>query len=254
MTTTPTTGTLTRTKKIDTLYPPREIVDNTKARRAWLADKAAEINALPNRSAKIVGTGSYQSVSVYEVTTVEGRVRLRGVCQCCGGSNVVDGGVMVLHGYTRPGDGYVIGRCPCVGDAPLNVDKTLTERFLAAAVVAHDAAEADLAKADRRERKASSALYADNVYTREEGAHAANPGRLSEKKAATMTPEAIAEHMAARKAWSAAFPLTSALVFAKEAHEAARNAEWRTRRAREHFAALHASGIHGTPLVEEVVA
>jgi hypothetical protein len=75
MTTTPTTGTLTRTKKIDTLYPPREIVDNTKARRAWLADKAAEINALPNRSAKIVGTGSYQSVSVYEVTTVEGRVR-----------------------------------------------------------------------------------------------------------------------------------------------------------------------------------
>jgi hypothetical protein len=67
---TPTmTNTATKTKrtKIADLRPPREIRENTKARREWLAAQCAEMNAAPNTEAKIVGTGSYQSVSVYRV-------------------------------------------------------------------------------------------------------------------------------------------------------------------------------------------
>lgn len=37
---------------------------------------------------------------------------VQGTCPCCFGAFVVKRGVMVLHGYKRPGHGYIIGNCP----------------------------------------------------------------------------------------------------------------------------------------------
>jgi hypothetical protein len=34
-----------------------------------------------------------------------------GECQVCGAYQVVNKGLMVLHGYKRPGDGFIMGRC-----------------------------------------------------------------------------------------------------------------------------------------------
>src|SRR5690348_12836281 len=154
-----TTALKTRTKKIETLYPPKEIRENTKARRAWVEAKVAEINLLPERSAKSVGTGSYQSVSVYSVITTEGRERLRGICQVCGNAQVVDGGKLVFHGYKRPGDGYTIGQCPGAGEEPLNVTDELTNRYLTLANARADRLGRALIAAQARHRDASRALY-----------------------------------------------------------------------------------------------
>lgn len=118
-----------RTKGAD-LYPPKDIRENTKARRAWLAETLAEQNALPGVEAKIVDTGSYQRVSVWTLTEVAGRERTRGTCQICGGSQVHDGG-LALHGYKRPRWGYIVGRCPGTAEAPAELDVTLTHAALA---------------------------------------------------------------------------------------------------------------------------
>lgn len=118
---------LTKTVKTDDIYPPREIRENTKARRAWLAERLAELHAAPQHAAsKIVGQGSYQRISVYVSTEADGRLRQRGTCQACGGSQVVDQGVMVLHGYERPGTGWINGRCMGVMHAPAEHDVTMS--------------------------------------------------------------------------------------------------------------------------------
>lgn len=45
-----------------------------------------------------------------EIKTNE--IKTTGTCACCFGTFVVKKGVMVLHGYKRPGIGYIIGNCP----------------------------------------------------------------------------------------------------------------------------------------------
>jgi hypothetical protein len=115
----------TTRKKVETVYPPKEIRDDTKARRSWLAAEADRINLEPSREAKIVGTGSYQSISVYKVLEVEARIQMRGTCQCCGSSVAVADGITSLHGYRRPGDGYTVGKCFGAKHAPANYDLSL---------------------------------------------------------------------------------------------------------------------------------
>ena len=136
--------------KLTELRPPADIVANTKARRAWVEAKVAEINAQPNREAKSIGTGSYQCVAVYETKEVECRIQMRGTCQVCGGEQVVDNdgkGRIVLHGYDRPGDGFIRGQCPGRGELPAEVSIVVTsewivscERNAAAAKAANEAA------------------------------------------------------------------------------------------------------------------
>jgi hypothetical protein len=95
------------------------------ARREWLAAKVAEIKAQPNRDAKVVGTGSYQRVSVYEVAEVASRIQYRGTCQVCGGQQAVVDGRLALHGYSRPGWGYTVGRCWGSHEQPAEVSIVL---------------------------------------------------------------------------------------------------------------------------------
>ena len=117
----------TKTKRtpLPALRPPMEIRDNTKARRAWLAEQLA---SLPKGiEGRITQQGSYQQLSRWTVTEVTARLRHRGTCQICGGSQVHDGGI-ALHGYRRPKWGYVIGRCEGTHLLPAELDITHTTR------------------------------------------------------------------------------------------------------------------------------
>ena len=98
-----------------------------KARRGWLEAEAARINAEPNREAKVVGTGSYMEISVYATEEVPCTLQYRGVCQVCGGDVAVRDGTIVLHGYERPGYGYVVGNCPGTYNLPANTSIELME-------------------------------------------------------------------------------------------------------------------------------
>jgi hypothetical protein len=127
----------TKTKKIQSHYPPREIRDETKARRAWLAAKAAEISAQPGREARIVGKGSYQEVAEYEVVQVQGREQMRGTCQCCGSDVAVDKAAddefqrTAHHGYKRPGWGYQTASCMGARALPYELGHDKLDRLVA---------------------------------------------------------------------------------------------------------------------------
>lgn len=242
------TATKTKLRKLAGIMPPREIRDNTKARRQWLADKVAEINAQPNRIAKIVGNGSYQEVSVSEITQVEGRLRHRGACQFCGNSQVVDSKVLVLHGYKRPGDGYVYGRCPGAGLKPLNSSKVHTENWLAEYVMAVETATKRLADAE----VAKTATYqAFNSSSESLTAYAIKPKFRSWWR---HTNEEKAAYEEAMKAWSVNFPLCAASIATNREFEAARQTKWAAEEGVRQFTYLLEAKIFGTKLTEEVVA
>jgi hypothetical protein len=101
--------------------PPREIKDNTKARRAWLQAELEKLLA-DGEEAKITGTGSYQSISVKIKREVKTRIQLRGFCQCCGGRWAVTGGKVAHHGYQRPGGGWQTASCMGARYQPLSED------------------------------------------------------------------------------------------------------------------------------------
>lgn len=68
-----------------------------------------------------------------------------GICPCCFRvQKLDDNGGLVLHGYQRPGDGYVHGSCYGVGRKPLEVSAEGTEAYLNKVLVpcAKSAAEA----------------------------------------------------------------------------------------------------------------
>lgn len=247
-------ATKTKTKKIDTLYPPKDIRDNTKERRAWVAAKVAEINAQPNRMAKSVGAGSYQSVSVYEVTEVEGRERHRGVCQCCGHAQVVDDRGMVLHGYKRPGWGTTVGSCPGVGYEPLNVSDEQTRKWLAEAEAEVVKATAARQAAHVAQGVADRALHPELGVNLEPDARRVAPRRPSTRYGYELTGEALTTYLKAKEEWDAAYPLTAALIRAQLASHEAENTLYRWEQTAQHFKTLLESGVKGTPLTREVVA
>lgn len=244
-----TVATKTKTTKVDSLYPPSEIRDNTKARRAWLAEKLAEVNGRAGFSGKIVGNGSYQSVSVYSVTEVAGRLRHRGHCQFCGNSQVVDGGVMVLHGYTRPGDGYIFNECPCVRRAPLEADQHLTEMYLNDSRNTFALLSRDLEEAKKDHSAALEAKYADNE-SREPNGYTERPHGTRRHA----TEEEVKAYRAAMKQWAKKFPLTAALEAASARESELNNLVWRAKQQVQHFETLLGMKLLGKPLIEEVVA
>jgi hypothetical protein len=251
-----TAATKTKTKKVEDLYPPREIREITKARREWLAATVAEVNARPGFSGKIVGNGSYQSVSVYSVTQVEGRLRHRGHCQFCGNSQVVQDGVMVLHGYTRPGDGYIFNECPCVGKAPLEIDQMLANAYLGVARGDLARLEEQLANATTAHESAQAAKYGNN-YKREveRNAYTEMP-HAPRTRYASQAPfaEEVATYRAAMKVWTKKFPLTAAVEKTKQEVSQLSNLVWREKQQVEHFETLLGWKLLGKPLTEEVVA
>jgi hypothetical protein len=251
-------GTKTKRTKIDELHPPREIRDMaygkaaTQARRDWLNAQLATVLATPNRDGKIVGTGSYQYVAVYEVVEVEGRVRMRGVCQCCGGEQVVENGEIVLHGYRRPGYGYTVGRCIGVRRKPLQVENTLT-------IELRDGCAATLADAQKKRatfekslKAAKDALYLNDDFDRIE------PDAISTKPRAPHgrkpSDEEIAKYEAALRDWSTRNPRTAKYDRLDVAVRTIEQEIWQMEGELRHFEKLLSSGVHGSPLKQEVVA
>jgi len=61
--------------------------------------------------------------------------RYTGTCQACFGTYVVKRHgrklTVVLHGYERPGSGYIVGECPGRDEEPFELAKDVTERFRA---------------------------------------------------------------------------------------------------------------------------
>lgn len=53
-----------------------------------------------------------------------------GHCQVCGNRQVVNEGTMVLHGYLRPGHGYIEGRCPGERYAPFELSCEVAKSHL----------------------------------------------------------------------------------------------------------------------------
>lgn len=242
------TATKTKKTKVNELRPPAEIRENTKARRAWLADQLAEVNALSGFEGKIVGNGSYQVVSVYSVVEIAGRLRHRGHCQFCGNAQVVDGGSLVLHGYSRPGIGYIFNECPGVNHAPLEVSEELTKVHLKASERLAARLVSALKKAKTEHAAALSARYGTEGV--EPDAYVARPHSLDRHA----TAEQIAAHKAALAEWAVRFPITARLVDAEYAEAELSNASWRANQQVSHFVSLLARQLLGKDLLEEVVA
>lgn len=108
-----------RAPTTETIYAPRDIQENTKARREWLAAKCAELIAA-GREAKVCGVGCMQYVSVKIAKAKATRMQLRGLCQCCGRQQAVMNGVIAHHGYLRPEAGWQTPSCIGARFAPLS--------------------------------------------------------------------------------------------------------------------------------------
>ena len=104
--------------------------------------------------------------------------KFNGTCPCCFGSFAV-GGYMVLHGYTRPGFGYINGRCPASDQfPPYEVANEGTVYMLGLVRRALATAEADLAGARavtfivRRHYKEPASVRAISIWNKVERAQA----------------------------------------------------------------------------------
>lgn len=53
-----------------------------------------------------------------------------GTCQICERKLKVPGGKISLHGYNRPGHGYIQGRCPGSGELPWEVSSDALRHFI----------------------------------------------------------------------------------------------------------------------------
>lgn len=238
-------------KKIDEARPPRDIQEKTKERRAWLAEKLAEVNATPNREGKIVGTGSYQVVSIYEVTEVEGRLRFRGHCQFCGAQQVVQNDRLVLHGYKRPGDGHIFNECPGIHQEALEVSKVLTTKWFESSVREHESAAKWLVEATAREERASAVIYADEFSSELRLEAFKNLPRANTFRKPT-TEERAAYHEQLQ-AWKKTYPEVATYHDAQIERQNARDREWQSKSQMEHFYRLLNSGIFGTKYAREIV-
>lgn len=254
--TTNAAATKTKTRKIGELSPPREISDNTKLRRAWCAEQVAA-NTSAGKSAKVIGKGSYETVALYEHTEVEGRERFRGTCQVCGGAQVIDGGVLVLHGYNRPGYGYVVGRCPGVNEVPLQTSDALTTAYKMQAQDDLVKANAALVAAKAVSEQTSDALYPrhdGNMVNAERGAHAAHPRLVKANRYGDATAAEQTTYDEALQVWAKAWPLTAAHSQAKQVEQDAQSTVYKVEGWLRHLVDLLALNLVGTPLQREVVA
>lgn len=74
-----------------------------------------------------------------------------GNCQICEGDFKARKGVMVHHGYKRPGHGYIVGDCPGVAELPYEQSCEIIKGQLVSAKAALGHTSAYLAKLEARE-------------------------------------------------------------------------------------------------------
>lgn len=167
--------------KTEMFVPPAEILENTKARRAWCAAKLAELQA-QGRDARITGVGTYQHVSAKLVKESKGtREQTRGLCQGCGREWALKNGVITHHGYKRPGGGWQTSSCSGARYAPLSKSCDRTEHLIGHFMTRIEQLRRDIERASSR----SSLPYEKPVgYGRREHMQ--------------VTPENVLEHVSPR--------------------------------------------------------
>lgn len=85
-----------------------------------------------------------------------------GTCQACFRSQQTANGLLVLHGYRRPGHGYIIGNCYAMKYPPFEVSCERTKQFVAEVLKpALAGAEAALVRLSARP---ATIRYTGNVY------------------------------------------------------------------------------------------
>lgn len=80
-----------------------------------------------------------------------------GICQACLGEFHVHAKKMVLHGYKRPGTGYIEGDCVGVGEAPYELSCELQKKLVASS-------RAKIADLQKNIDKLSSPTFAGNLF------------------------------------------------------------------------------------------
>lgn len=238
--------------RLEPTRPPQEIRGNTTLRRAWLAAEVVRRQETIGVTAKIVGQGSYQQVSATMAVPTAGRLRHRGHCQFCGHKQVVKDGVLVTHGYSRPGYGYIFNECPGHEKKPLEFEKALTESWLVEATAAH-ADWAGMAEGWAPVEKAALTAMYDGSAPREPHSHRDLPRRPMMRAQRETSVEENETYLAKMKAWAAQYPLHNAYCRAQKDHTVARDQTWKFKQRKDHFQYLLDMGVHGKPLIEEVV-
>jgi hypothetical protein len=83
---------------------------------------------------KLITQGQRNAQIIHGINVSTPNLELVGTCQACFGEFVVHPKtgklLVVLHGYKRPGDGYIIGECPGRNEEPFEIAKDITEKFL----------------------------------------------------------------------------------------------------------------------------
>lgn len=180
--------------------------------------------------------------------------QVRGICPFCGNEQSVDKKEerrMVLHGYTRPGDGMVYGRCPGAKIEALNFSSTPTARWLMQ--YREQAARLRLEVTALE----AAAMAANKVYAaapEERDAGYTRPRQVASWK---RTPETTAQYEAARRAWEAKYPKYLASIAAERAAGQARIAMRMAIQTADHLSELlkrAIAGITGSPLKRVEVA
>jgi len=84
-----------------------------------------------------------------------------GTCQCCFRTQKVVRGAMTLHGYKRPGTGYIIGNCRGTGYVPYEVSCEQTKVFRGEIEQMREAKRAALA---RLQARPDTVRYSTSIY------------------------------------------------------------------------------------------
>lgn len=229
---------------------PRKIIHSetvSRASRAQVYSRVKDLEA-QHPGARVSHRWNSRQGHFTIAVSVEGetKIQTRGHCQFCGNHQVVISGTgIVLHGYERPGHGWIHGRCPGVGLLPLQREDKHTRGYLANTVAALDNLEAMVPGLMAEFEAARGALYASTESTYE--ARVARPRAPWKHDATDAKIEAYNDAVAL---WTERFPLTAAHEIAGAAVSANESAIRQTLNQREHFKILLGWNLVGTPLLE----
>lgn len=146
-----------RAPTTESILPPLEIREKTAERRAWLAAKLEEVTA-EGRIAKIVGTGSYQALSIKLGAPRATKTMLVGLCQCCGRQIGATTGAIAHHGYTRQ-DGWQTRSCAGARYLPLEESTGRAEELARVLTLEIERLEAHLVTLPTAERISATVRF-----------------------------------------------------------------------------------------------
>lgn len=127
---------------------------NPRTLRAYCAGfRSFQYRACTEDSTKVNCTRCAKAMGITPAAKPESKFRT-GTCQCCFNSQKVskgNGKLLSLHGYERPGHGYIVGDCMGQGEQPFEVSCELTKKLRTTVENMKTQAEAYLARLQANE-------------------------------------------------------------------------------------------------------